>query len=139
MLNSVLIEGIVRDVTLRDTVKGKPVCALEIEGDADGEELPNRFTAEAQGRLLDQARKVWQGQNVRVVGKLRQWRWIDPQGKQREKAVIMAEHIEARWQQETTGRKEKAGTQEKPGQETPRRKKARREAPVDRKEVEGIQ
>ena len=83
MLNSVLIEGILRDVTLRDTAKVGPVCVLELEGDADGEELPNRFTAEAQGRLLDQARKVRQGQNVRVVGKLRQWRWIDPQGKQR--------------------------------------------------------
>ena len=103
-LNSVLIEGnMVRDPIVRSTPKGAQVCNFSIASnryyrqDSNFEKETGFFDVEAWGRLIDacvsQGRK---GRGVRVVGRLRQGRWIGDDGKNHSKVCIVAEHVEYR-------------------------------------------
>ena len=103
-LNSVLIEGnMVRDPLIRTTTKGKPVCNFSIASnryyrqDSNLEKEVGFFEIEAWGALVDyctnQGRK---GRGVRVVGRLKQDRWTGEDGKNRNKVLIVAEHVEYR-------------------------------------------
>jgi len=103
-LNSTLIEGnMVRDPLYRTTPKGRPVCKFSVASnrylkqDSGFEEEVSFFDIEAWAALADscnnQGRK---GRGVRVVGRLKQDRWTDPEGKNRSKVFIVAEHVEFR-------------------------------------------
>jgi len=103
-LNSVLVEGnLVRDPLYRTTPKGRPVCTFSLASNryrkhASGlEEDVSFFNIEAWAELAEscnnQGRK---GRGVRVVGRLKQGRWKDGEGKSRSKVFIVAEHIEFR-------------------------------------------
>ena len=103
-LNSVLIEGnMVRDPIVRSTPKGAQVCNFSIASnryyhqDSNFEKETGFFDVEAWGRLIDtcvsQGRK---GRGVRVVGRLRQGRWVGDDGKNHSKVCIVAEHVEYR-------------------------------------------
>ena len=103
-LNSVLIEGnIVRDPLFRTTQKGKAVCNFSIASnryyrqDSNLEKEVGFFDVEAWGRLADSCTNYGRkGRGVRVVGRLKQDRWTGDDGKNRNKVLIVAEHVEYR-------------------------------------------
>jgi single-strand DNA-binding protein len=103
-LNSILIEGnLVRDPEFRSTSKGTPVCIFSIASnryfrqDSGLEKEVNYFNVETWSKLAEhchsQGRK---GRGVRAVGRLKQERWNDANGKTQSKVVIVAEHVEFR-------------------------------------------
>jgi single-strand DNA-binding protein len=103
-LNSILIEGsLVRDPLFRTTAKGTALCTFAIatnrffkqEGNLEKE--TNFFEVEAWSQLAEKSRSYGhKGRGVRVVGRLRQSRWNDTDGKARSRIYIVAEHIEFR-------------------------------------------
>jgi single-strand DNA-binding protein len=103
-LNSILIEGnLVRDPEFHSTKKGTPVCTFSIASnryfrqDSGLEKEVGYFNVETWAKLAEsvnnQGRK---GRGVRVVGRLKQERWNDANGRAQSKVVIVAEHVEFR-------------------------------------------
>jgi single-strand DNA-binding protein len=103
-LNSVLIEGnLVRDPELRSTAKGTSICTFAIASnrffkqDSGFEQEVSYFNVETWAKLAqicyDQGHK---GRGIRVVGRLKQERWTDRDGKAQSRVVIVAEHVEFR-------------------------------------------
>jgi single-strand DNA-binding protein len=103
-LNSILIEGnLVRDPLLRSTQKGTQVCTMSLASnryykqDSGFEREVSYFDVETWAKLAEVCyAKGKKGRGVRVVGRLRQARWSDPDGKSRSKISIVAEHVEFR-------------------------------------------
>ena len=103
-LNSVLVEGnMVRDPLYRTTPKGTPVCNFSLASnrylkqDSGFEEEVSFFDIQAWTRLADACNNHGKkGRGVRVVGRLKQDRWTDNEGKSRSKILIVAEHVEFR-------------------------------------------
>ena len=103
-LNSILIEGnLVRDPLLRSTPKGTQVCTFTLASnrfykqDAVMEKEVGFFDVETFARLADNCYNLGhKGRGVRVVGRLKQDRWHDADGKARSKICIVAEHVEFR-------------------------------------------
>ena len=103
-LNSILIEGnLVRDPQFKTTSKGKSLCTFTIatnrffKQDSVMEKEVGFFDVESWGKLSDiSANHGRKGRGVRVVGRLKQERWNDSDGKTRSKIIIVAEHIEFR-------------------------------------------
>jgi single-strand DNA-binding protein len=103
-LNSVLIEGnLVRDPMCKTTPKGTPICTFTVassrffKGDYGIEKEVSYFDVETFGKLAESCRdKGRKGRGVRVVGRLRQDRWNDSNGKQQSRVVVAAEHVEFR-------------------------------------------
>src|SRR5512136_2997725 len=101
-LNSILLEGnLVRDPEISYTPKGTPVCNFSIACNRyykQGEELQEEvsyFDVTVWNRLAEVCKEyLAKGRGVRVVGRLKQDRWEDPQGKTRSKVHIVAEHVE---------------------------------------------
>jgi single-strand DNA-binding protein len=57
----------------------------------------NYFTIETSGKLAERCQEIGhKGRSIRAVGRLRQDRWTDSDGKEREKIVLVAEHVEFR-------------------------------------------
>ena len=103
-LNSILIEGnLVRDPLLRSTPRGTQVCTLSLASnryykqDTGFEKEVSFFDVETWARLAEACySKGRKGRGVRVVGRLKQDRWNDPDGKPRSRVTIVAEHVEFR-------------------------------------------
>jgi single-strand DNA-binding protein len=103
-LNSILIEGnMVRDPQLRTTTKGTPVCNFRLASnrylrrDNGYEQEVSFFDVETWAKLADQCNNLGRkGRGVRVVGRLKQDRWTDNDGKPRSRVSIVAEHVEFR-------------------------------------------
>ena len=103
-LNSVLIEGnLVRDSEFRTTAKGTSLCTFSIatnryyKQDSGFEKEVSFFDVEAWARHAEVCHdKGHKGRGVRVVGRLKQDRWQDVDGKPRSKIAIVAEHVEFR-------------------------------------------
>jgi single-strand DNA-binding protein len=103
-LNSILIEGnLVRDPVYRETAKGTPLCTFSIASNRfykQGELLEKEvsyFEVETWSKLAQSCCDLGQkGRGVRVVGRLKQERWNDTDGKVRSKVTIVAEHVEFR-------------------------------------------
>ena len=101
-LNSVLIEGnLTRDPDLGETPKGTSVCNFAIASNRyykQEEELQHEvsfFDVEVWSRLADAcAEHLTKGRGVRIVGRLKQDRWQDPEGNPRSKVRIVGEHVE---------------------------------------------
>ncbi len=101
-LNSILLEGnLVRDPELSYTAAGKPVCSFTVASNRfwkQADEMQKEVSyfdvttwaklAEACGEYLAK------GRGVRVVGRLKQDRWQDGEGKTHSKVHIVAEHVE---------------------------------------------
>ena len=90
-LNSILIEGnLTRDPVLNVTPTGVRVCNFSLgthfqyKKDGDQRKETSFFDAEYLCR----------GRGVRVVGRLKQDRWKDGEGKPRSRVKIVAEHVE---------------------------------------------
>jgi single-strand DNA-binding protein len=101
-LNSILLEGnLVADPELRYTPKGAPVCSFSVACNRyykQEEELQKEvsyFDVTTWNRLAEVCNEyLTKGRGVRVVGRLRQDRWEDQEGKTRSKVHIVAEHVE---------------------------------------------
>jgi len=103
-LNSILIEGnLVRDPVLKSTPKGTQVCTFSLASnryyrqDSQLAKEVSFFEVESWDKLAEschsQGRK---GRGVRVVGRLKQDRWTDREGKPQSRVSIVAEHVEFR-------------------------------------------
>ena len=101
-LNSILLEGnLVRDPEQKTLPSGNAVCDFTVasdrfykQNDALEKEV-SYFDVEAWARLgLACSENLKKGRGVRVVGRLKQDRWTDPEGRQRSKVKIVAEHVE---------------------------------------------
>ena len=110
-LNSILIEGnMVRDPLLKTTPKGNIVCNFTIASnryhrqESNVEREVSFFDIEVWGKLAsacaDHGRK---GRGVRVVGRLKQERWVGSDGKNHTRIAIVAEHVEYRSDFKKTG------------------------------------
>ena len=115
-LNSVLIEGtLARDPELRytpsgaGTAPGAPLCTLVLASrrtyklaGARHEEV-SFIESAVPGRLGEVcAEHLTKGRGVRVVGRIKQERWDDADGNEREKFLIVAEHVEFQPQRAAT-------------------------------------
>jgi single-strand DNA-binding protein len=103
-LNSILIEGnMVRDPQYRTTTKGTSVCHFclasnrYLRRDNGYEQEVSFFDVETWAKLADTCGSIGKkGRGVRVVGRLKQDRWTDNDGKPRSRVTIVAEHVEFR-------------------------------------------
>ncbi|MDR3130233.1 MAG: single-stranded DNA-binding protein [Treponema sp.] len=103
-LNSVLIEGtLVRDPQLRTTPKGTSLCTFSLASnrffkqDSGFEKEVSFFDVETWTKLAEQCYNIGRkGRGVRVVGRLKQNRWIGQDGKNHSRVSIVAEHVEFR-------------------------------------------
>ncbi len=102
-LNSILVEGnLVRDPNFRSTTSGNQVCDFTLAtnrsykiADQKYENEVSYFDIEAWARLGSAcAQNLKKGRGVRVVGRLKQDRWTDPEGKTHARVKIVAEHVE---------------------------------------------
>jgi single-strand DNA-binding protein len=103
-LNSIIIEGnMVRDPLFRSTAKGTSLCTFTIASnrfykqDSGLESEVSFFDVETWSAIADACRDMGhKGRGVKVVGRLKQSRWSDQEGKSRSKVSIVAEHVEFR-------------------------------------------
>ena len=103
-LNSILIEGnLVRDPLFRSTAKGTPLCTFSLASnrfykqDSQLEKEVSFFDVETWAKLAENCSNLgYKGRGVRVVGRLKQDRWTDNEGKPHSKIMIVAEHVEFR-------------------------------------------
>jgi single-strand DNA-binding protein len=103
-LNSILIEGIlVRDPLLRTTSKGTALCTFSLvsnrffKHDSGLEKEVGFFDVETWAKLAEQCyTQGHKGRGVRIVGRLKQSRWTDQEGKPHARVSIVAEHVEFR-------------------------------------------
>jgi single-strand DNA-binding protein len=101
-LNSILLEGnLVRDPESKTTSTGSQVCDFCVASDRfykQNDELEKEvsyFDVEAWAKLgLACSQNLKKGRGVRVVGRLKQDRWTDAEGKQKSRVKIVAEHVE---------------------------------------------
>jgi single-strand DNA-binding protein len=101
-LNSILLEGnLVKDPESKTLATGSQVCNFTVASDRfyrqnEGTEKEvSYFDVEAWSRLgLACSQNLKKGRGVRVVGRLKQDRWTDGEGKTRSRVMIVAEHVE---------------------------------------------
>jgi single-strand DNA-binding protein len=103
-LNSILIEGnLVRDPLYKTTPRGVQVCTFSLASnryyrqDGNMEKDVGFFDVETWSKLAESCYNLGhKGRGVRVVGRLKQDRWIGTDGKNHSRVRIVAEHVEFR-------------------------------------------
>ncbi|MDR0442140.1 MAG: single-stranded DNA-binding protein [Treponema sp.] len=103
-LNSILVEGnLARAPELRTTTKGTSICTFPIASnryfkqDDTMEKEVSFFNVETWAKLAEASyQKGKKGRGVRVVGRLKQERWNDKEGKAQSRIIIVAEHVDFR-------------------------------------------
>ena len=101
-LNSALVEGnLAREPELRYTPEGTPTCTLVVASSrtykvaGERTEEVSFIETTTWGKLATVcAEYLTKGRGVRVVGRLKQERWENPDGNSRSKVVIVAEQVE---------------------------------------------
>lgn len=101
-LNSILLEGnLTKDPESKTLSTGTQICNFSIASDRfyrqndNTEKEVSYFDVEAWSKLgLACSQNLKKGRGVRVVGRLKQDRWTDPEGKTRSRVMIVAEHVE---------------------------------------------
>ncbi|HUX13651.1 MAG TPA: single-stranded DNA-binding protein [Spirochaetia bacterium] len=101
-LNSIIVEGnLTRDPILTATPKGTSVCTFAVasnrffrQNDEQQKEV-SFFDVETWARLGEVCgEQLKKGRGVRIVGRLKQDRWTDGEGKLHSRVKIVAEHVE---------------------------------------------
>ncbi|MCR4736361.1 MAG: single-stranded DNA-binding protein [Treponema sp.] len=104
-LNSIILEGnLVKQAELSEPVKGFKICKFPLavnrfskNQNGDSFEEVSFFDVEAYGKMAEICEKNGlKGRGIRVVGRLKQNRWKDNDGKSQSKIFIVAEHVEYR-------------------------------------------
>ena len=102
-INSLIIEGnLVREPVIKDTVSKSKVATFSMavnryykKADGSYEQEVSYFDVEAWGNFVDVVVKNGKkGCGCRVVGRLKQSRWKDGEGRACSKVSIVAEHID---------------------------------------------
>jgi len=102
-INSLIIEGnLVREPVIKDTVNKSKVATFSMavnryykKADGSYEQEVSYFDVEAWGNFVDVVEKNGKkGCGCRVVGRLKQSRWKDGEGRACSKVSIVAEHID---------------------------------------------
>ena len=101
-LNSILVEGnLTKDPVFTENSKGTSICSFTIATNRyykQEEEYQNEVSyldIETWAKLAEACRDhLTKGRGVRVVGRVKQDRWLDQEGKSRSKVKIVAEHVE---------------------------------------------
>ncbi len=126
-LNSILIEGnLVKDPELSYTPKGTAVCKFSVacnrafKQDDQLQKEVSFFDVSTWTRLAEVCGEyLKKGRGVRVVGRLKQDRWTDADGKPHSRVEIVAEHVEFKPQKKLDGDPTAVGGEEKAeGEET---------------------
>ncbi len=120
-LNSILLEGnLVRDPEMGATPKGTQFCKFSIASNRyykqEGEKVDevSYFDVEVWSKLAENCQNnLEKGRGVRVVGRLKQDRWHDEDGKGRTKVKIVGEHVEFKPQFKKLGSTESVEETEK--------------------------
>jgi single-strand DNA-binding protein len=123
-LNSILIEGnLVKDPELSYTPKGTAVCKFAVacnrafKQDDQLQKEVSFFDVSTWTRLAEVCGEyLKKGRGVRVVGRLKQDRWTDADGKPHSRVLIVAEHVEFKPQLKKQDGDVKEGEE---GEETP--------------------
>lgn len=119
-LNSIIIEGnLVKDPLLRTTPNGHQVCTFGLasnrfyrQNDQTEKEV-SFFDVETWSKLAQTCGDVLKkGRGVRVVGRLKQERWVDQGGKNVQRVKIVAEHVEFKPQFKKAGSDEESAAEE---------------------------
>ena len=141
-LNSILIEGnLVRDPELKYSPKGSAVCTFALASnrffkqDDETQKEVSYFEVTTWARLAEVCGEyLKKGRGVRVVGRLKQDRWTDPEGKPHSRIFILAEHVEFKPQLKKEG--DPASEVEKPAEgEAEEKEEASSEEQEDTKEA----
>ena len=102
-LNSLIIEGnAVKKADFSEPKTGFYVCRFPVavnrwykNKNNEGVSEVSYFDVEAYGKVAEVCnRKVDKGTGLRIVGRLKQDRWKDKEGKTQSKCYVIAEHIE---------------------------------------------
>ena len=101
-LNSLIIEGnMVKDPVLGETNKGTSFCTFTIASNRsyvlnnESVQEVSYFDIEAWTQMAQMCKEYGaRGRGVRVVGRLKQDRWIGKDGKSCSKVKVVAEHVE---------------------------------------------
>lgn len=100
-LNSVLLEGnLTAAPEVKTTARGTKVTTMSVASNRwykSGEEVEKEtsfFEVEVWAGLAERCADLSKGRGIRAVGRLKQERWTDADGKNRSKIKIVAEHIE---------------------------------------------
>ncbi len=101
-LNSILIEGnLTRDPLLAETPKGTSVCNLSLASNRyfklnnEQQQEVSFFNIEVWSKQAEVCNEhLEKGRGIRVVGRLKQDRWEDTDGKKHDRIKIIAEHVE---------------------------------------------
>ena len=132
-LNSILVEGnLVKDPELSYTSKGTAVCRFTVacnrayKQDDQLQKEVSFFDVSTWTRLAEVCGEyLKKGRGVRVVGRLKQDRWTDTDGKPHSRVLIVAEHVEFKPQLRKEGEGEKAeGEKEEGAEETVEKEEA---------------
>ena len=132
-LNSILIEGnLVKDPELSYTAKGTAVCKFSVacnrtfKQDDQLQKEVSFFDVSTWTRLAEVCGEyLKKGRGVRVVGRLKQDRWTDTDGKPHSRVSIVAEHVEFKPQLKKQGTEgDKDGDDEGSQEETEQKDEA---------------
>ena len=101
-LNSIILEGnLVRDPEGKLTPRGTSLCEFAIatnryyKQDGLRQSEVSYFDVEVWSKVAESCEKhLNKGRGVRVVGRLKQDRWTDDEGKTRSKIKVVGEHVE---------------------------------------------
>jgi single-strand DNA-binding protein len=101
-LNSIIIEGnLTRDPEYHTTPKGTPVCTFSVASNRyykqenEQQQEVSFINVETWAKIAENCNQyLHKGRGVRVVGRLKQDRWVNQEGKNRERIKIVAEHVE---------------------------------------------
>jgi single-strand DNA-binding protein len=102
-LNSILVEGVLVEKPAFQGTRGKPSCTFSFASNrfyrakSKIEKEVSIFEVEVSGKLAENCHNLGhEGRGLRIVGRLKQVKWTNAEGKPQSKVVIEAEHIEFR-------------------------------------------
>ncbi|MCM1321376.1 MAG: single-stranded DNA-binding protein [Bacteroides sp.] len=102
-MNSLVVEGhLVRDPEFKITSRGSCVCKFSIAANRMWKTSAGEYTKEVSYFDVETwgtsaeicGKKCHKGQGVRVIGRLKQNRWTDAEGKPHSRVSIVAEQVE---------------------------------------------
>jgi len=101
-LNSIIVEGnLTADPVMKQTPNGYAVTNFSLASNRfykkedETEKEVSYFEVETWSRLAQTCGEVLKkGRGVRVVGRLKQDRWTDTEGKNHSRTIVVAEHVE---------------------------------------------
>ncbi len=102
-LNSLIIEGnVTREPEFKETANGHKICNIPVavnrfykNTDGEGVNEVSFFNIETFGKMAESCQKNCEkGRGIRVVGRLKQSRWTNSEGKTASRISIIAEHVE---------------------------------------------